>query len=133
MLDAPPASDWLMYRRTYDSWGYSPLDQVHRDNVGELELVWSRAMTSGRQYVTPLAYRGVLYVENPRDIVQALDARTGDLLWEWRGVSLATRVGRASLTRIVSMSGPGESAVMTGRPTRFFSGSGCANRRAEPR
>jgi PQQ-dependent dehydrogenase (methanol/ethanol family) len=84
MLDAPPASDWLMYRRTYDSWGYSPLDQVNRDNVGELELVWSRAMTSGRQYITPLAYRGVLYVENPRDIVQALDARTGDLLWEWR-------------------------------------------------
>ncbi|MFO0336928.1 MAG: PQQ-binding-like beta-propeller repeat protein [Pseudomonadota bacterium] len=84
MLDDPPASEWLMYRRTYNAWGYSPLDQVRRDNVSELELAWSRALTPGRQYVTPLAYRGVLYVESPRDIIQALDARTGDLIWEYR-------------------------------------------------
>lgn len=84
MLVSPEPQDWLMYRRTYDSWAYSPLEQVDRDNVGRLELAWSRAMTSGRQYITPLAYRGVLYVESPRDILQALDAKTGDLIWEYR-------------------------------------------------
>ncbi len=84
MLKSPAPDDWLMYRRTYDSWAYSPLEQIDRDSVGRLELAWSRAMTSGRQYITPLAYRGVLYIESPRDILQALDARTGDLIWEYR-------------------------------------------------
>ncbi|MDH5215052.1 MAG: c-type cytochrome, partial [Gammaproteobacteria bacterium] len=84
MLASPAPEDWLMYRRTYDSWAYSPLEQIDRDSVDRLELAWSWAMTSGRQYITPLAYRGVLYIESPRDILQALDAKTGDLIWEYR-------------------------------------------------
>ena len=84
MLERPSDDDWLMYRRTYDSWGYSPLTQITKANVGELELAWSRVMTPGRQYITPLAHGGVLYIESPRDIIQALDARTGDLIWEYR-------------------------------------------------
>ena len=28
MLAAPPSSDWLMWRRTYDGFGFSPLDQI---------------------------------------------------------------------------------------------------------
>lgn len=92
MLEHPPDADWLMYRRTYDSWGYSPLTQITRANVGELELVWSRVMTPGRQYITPLVHGGVVYLETPRDIIQALDARTGDLIWEYRH-QVAPRAG----------------------------------------
>ena len=84
MLQDPAAGDWLMWRRTLDSWGYSPLDQIDRENVGELRLVWTRALGGGSQQGTPLAYGGVLYMPNPRDVIQAIDAVTGDLLWEYR-------------------------------------------------
>ena len=40
-LQDPPASDWLMWRRTANHWGYSPLDQIDRDNVTELEVLWT--------------------------------------------------------------------------------------------
>ena len=85
MLQAPSDGDWLMWRRTLDGWGYSPLDQIDRDNVGDLRLVWSRALSAGgRQQGTPLVYDGVLYMPNPSDVIQAIDAVTGDLLWEYR-------------------------------------------------
>ena len=84
LLEEPSAADWLMFRRTYDGWAHSPLDQVNRDNVGELRLVWSRAGEPGGQYTTPLVYSGVLYVQQPGDVIQALDATNGDLIWEYR-------------------------------------------------
>ena len=84
MLQDPAPGDWLTWRRTPDGWGYSPLDQIHRDNVGELRLVWSRALRAGSQEGTPLAYGGVLYMPNPSDVIQAIDAVTGDLRWEYR-------------------------------------------------
>ena len=84
MLQDPDPSDWLMWRRTLDGWGYSPLDQVNRGNVGTLRMVWSRGMGPGSQQATPLVYDGVMYLPNPRDVIQAIDAATGDLLWEYR-------------------------------------------------
>ena len=84
MLQDPAPADWLMWRRTLDGWGYSPLDQIDRGNVDQLRMVWSRALTAGRQQGTPLAYGGVMYMPNPRDVIQAIDAVTGDLLWEYR-------------------------------------------------
>ena len=84
MLQNPAASDWLMWRRTLDSWGYSPLDQVNRDNVGELRMVWTRDLAVGTGEITPLAYDGVLYVPQANDVIQALDAVSGDLIWEYR-------------------------------------------------
>ncbi|HIE92987.1 MAG TPA: hypothetical protein EYQ83_09030 [Acidobacteria bacterium] len=47
MLHNPAPEDWLMWRRTLDGWGYSPLDQITRDNVGDLRMVWTRAMNRG--------------------------------------------------------------------------------------
>ena len=70
MLEDPAAGDWLTWRRTPDGWGYSPLDQIDTDNVGELRLVWSRALAAGSQEGTPLAYGGVLYMPNPSDVIQ---------------------------------------------------------------
>ena len=83
-LENPSPDEWLMWRRTLDGWGYSPLDQVNRDNVANLQMVWSRALQPGRQQGTPLVRDGVLFMPNPRDIIQAIDAVTGDLIWEHR-------------------------------------------------
>lgn len=83
-LANPDPGDWLMYSRTYDSQRFSPLDEIDRDNVNELELVWSHRMHPGTQENIPLVYRGVMYIANPRAIIQALDAATGRLLWEYR-------------------------------------------------
>ena len=84
MLQDPDPADWLMWRRTLDGWGYSPLDAIDRGNVGELRMVWTRGLTGGRQQGTPLVHDGTMYMPNPRDVIQALDAVTGDLLWEYR-------------------------------------------------
>ena len=84
MLQDPAPEDWLMWRRTLNSWGYSPLDQVKRENVDQLQMVWSRALATGRQEGTPLAYGGVLYMPQASDVIEAIDAVTGDLKWSHR-------------------------------------------------
>lgn len=84
MLQDPDPADWPSWRRTLDSWGYSPLDQINRDNVSDLELVWGWAMESGVNEPTPIIHDGIMFLANPYDVVQALDAATGDLLWEYR-------------------------------------------------
>jgi PQQ-dependent dehydrogenase (methanol/ethanol family) len=85
LLQDPDPADWLMWRRTLNSWGFSPLDQINRDNVNALQLAWSAPLGTGRvQEGTPLVYQGILYMPNPRDMVQAFKADTGELLWEYR-------------------------------------------------
>jgi alcohol dehydrogenase (cytochrome c) len=84
MLRSPAAGDWLNWRRTDNAWGFSPLDQIKRDNVARLQLAWSWAMEEGAQEATPLVHDGVMYLPDPGGVIQALDAATGDLLWEYR-------------------------------------------------
>ena len=84
MLQNPDPADWLMWRRTLDGWGYSPLDEIDASNVSELELVWQQPMGTGIQEATPLVYDGVMYVPNNGDYIQAFDAATGDSIWEYR-------------------------------------------------
>jgi len=84
MLRQPEPENWISFRNGYNLWGYSPLDQIDDDSVSELRLVWSRAMQHGYQEVEPIVYDGVMFLANVEDIVQALDATTGDLLWEYR-------------------------------------------------
>ncbi len=85
MLRDPAPGDWLNWRRTDDAWGYSPLDQITSNNVGQLQLAWSWAMDdTGGQEAAPLVHDGVLYLPNPRGVIQALDGATGDLIWEYR-------------------------------------------------
>jgi alcohol dehydrogenase (cytochrome c) len=79
----PADGDWIHWRRTYDQWGYSPLDQINTDNVSELRLVWAWDMVDGRQYATPLVYDGVMYLHNLGERVQAINAATGDLIWQY--------------------------------------------------
>jgi len=84
ILQHPDPADWLSWRRTLDSWGYSPLNQINKANVGQLRMVWTRGMTAGFQEGTPIVYKGVMYLPNPLDVVQAIHADTGDLIWEFK-------------------------------------------------
>ena len=83
-LADPPAADWLHWRGNPGSWGYSPLDQVDASNVHRLQLAWSWGMEDGRSQQAPLVRDGVLFLSNPGNVVQALDAADGTPLWEYR-------------------------------------------------
>ena len=93
VLQDPDPADWLHWRRTLDAWGHSPLDEITPDNAHELRLAWSWALAEGSQQTTPLVYGGVMYIANPGERVQALDARTGELLWEYRRPRTPTDAG----------------------------------------
>jgi alcohol dehydrogenase (cytochrome c) len=82
-LRNPPPADWLHWRGNSSSWGYSALDQINRQNVGQLQLAWAWQMETGNQQAAPVAHDGVMYLASPGGIVQALDGATGDLLWEY--------------------------------------------------
>ncbi|HUL82594.1 MAG TPA: PQQ-binding-like beta-propeller repeat protein, partial [Gammaproteobacteria bacterium] len=84
MLQHPDDGDWLMWRRTLNGWGYSPLKQIDKSNVAKLTQVWSQPMGTGTQESTPLVYAGVVYVPNSGDYVQAFDGKTGAPLWEYK-------------------------------------------------
>jgi alcohol dehydrogenase (cytochrome c) len=81
MLREPPAADWLMWRRRYDGLGYSPLAQVHRGNVAQLRGAWSWSLPESMNEITPLVHDGVMFLYSG-PVVQALDAVTGELLWQ---------------------------------------------------
>ena len=83
MLADPPPQEWLMWRRTYDGWGFSPLRQITRKNVAMLQVAWSWSMTSGAMEATPIVHDGVLFIQNYGDNVEAFNAETGDLLWRY--------------------------------------------------
>src|SRR6266436_5565246 len=83
MLKNPDPGDWLMIRRNYQAWSHSPLAQINSTNVKELQLVWSWAMNEGgANEPTPIVHNGTMFLANTGNIVQALDARTGELIWE---------------------------------------------------
>ena len=84
VLQNPDPADWVNWRRTLDGWGYSPLDQIDRSNVGDLKLAWSWGLEAGISQTTPIVHDGIMYLANPGNVVQALDARTGDFIWEHR-------------------------------------------------
>ncbi len=81
----PEPHNWLMYRGTYDGWGYSPLDQIRPANVKDLRPVWSfsTGANEGHQ-APPIVNDGVMFISTPGAQVIALDARTGDQLWRYR-------------------------------------------------
>ena len=85
MLKNPPPGDWLIFRRNYHGWSYSPLDQITSNNVQDLKLAWVWAMNdSGANQTTPIVHNGVMFLASPSNIVQALDAKSGNLIWETR-------------------------------------------------
>jgi alcohol dehydrogenase (cytochrome c) len=84
MLLKPDPADWLLVRGGYMGWNHSALAQINRDNVKDLRLVWEWNMndSNAANEPTPLVHNGILYLVNTDNILQALDGRTGDLIWE---------------------------------------------------
>ena len=93
MLRNPAPGDWPMIRHDQFASSYSPLTQITRDNAQDLQLQWIWPMNEGgTNQPSPLAYNGTIFLNNTGGIVQALDGKTGDLIWEQRlGVNLAMR------------------------------------------
>ncbi len=77
-------ANWITHGGTYSEQRFSPLDQVNRDNVGELGLAWFADMDTARgQEATPLVMDGKLYVTSAWSKVFAFDAATGEPLWSY--------------------------------------------------
>ena len=93
MLRNPPAASWPMLRRDFAASSFSPLTQITRDTVDELQLAWVWPMNEGgTNQPSPLAHDGTIFLNNTTGIIQALDARTGNLIWEHRlGTNVAMR------------------------------------------
>lgn len=87
MILNPPPEEWISWRRTVDNQGYSPLDLINKDTVKNLELAWAWPMAAdGQQESAPLVHDGMMFLSTNQNIIQALDAKTGDLIWEYRHV-----------------------------------------------
>jgi alcohol dehydrogenase (cytochrome c) len=85
-LRSPDPNDWLMMRGNYEGYGFSSLNQIDKTNVKNLQLVWARGMEPGINEATPIVYKGVMFLGNPNDVIQAIDAATGELLWQYRRI-----------------------------------------------
>ena len=79
----PVDEDWLIWRRTYDSQGYSPLDQVNKNNIKDLKEAWRIPLLEGPNMATPLVHNGVMFLASTQDTVLALDAISGKQLWKY--------------------------------------------------
>ena len=83
LLD-PPDDDWLVWRRTHANLGHSPLDEINKENVDDLRLSWTWSLPPGANMMTPIVHDGVMFTLSSGDVVQAIDATTGDLLWAYQ-------------------------------------------------
>ncbi|MFL2856508.1 MAG: pyrroloquinoline quinone-dependent dehydrogenase [Pseudohongiellaceae bacterium] len=83
LLQNPPDADWVTWRRTYNNQGFSNLDQINRENVVDLELAWNQVVTVGNNMPTPLVHDGIMFLYSAGDVVLALDATNGDMLWRY--------------------------------------------------
>jgi alcohol dehydrogenase (cytochrome c) len=82
-IASPPAGDWLGWRRSYDGQGFSPLAEIDARNVNDLRLAWSWTLPAGSAESVPLVRDGTMFVQAYGDIVQAIDAKTGELIWQY--------------------------------------------------
>ncbi len=96
MLRAPPAGDWLMWRRAYDGLGFSALAQINKTNVAKLGVAWSWSLPASPNEITPVVHDGVIFISSANR-VQAMDGATGELLWQYIR-SLPPGAGSAAAT-----------------------------------
>ncbi len=84
LTDATKDDGWLMYRRTWDSQGYSPIDQITAANVSGLKPVFTydTGLKQGHE-APPIVNGRFMYVTTPLDHLIALDAVTGKVLWKY--------------------------------------------------
>jgi alcohol dehydrogenase (cytochrome c) len=95
----PDPGDWLMIRRDYHASDFSPLNQITAGNVQNLQLQWTWAMNEGgANQPAPIVHNGVIYLNNPGNILQAIDGKTGELIWENRYGSNAQAAAMRGIT-----------------------------------
>jgi len=76
-------SSWLMYGGNYANWRYSPLADIDKRNVGKLRPAWVfQTGVPGQFQTSPVIADGVMYVTAAYNHLFALDARTGEMLWQ---------------------------------------------------
>jgi len=84
-LRNPEDGNWLMNRRTYDGWGYSPLHQINTGNVARLRPLWVFSSGDVKPHESaPLVNDGVMFVTSPTNQVIAIDVQSGNLLWRYK-------------------------------------------------
>jgi alcohol dehydrogenase (cytochrome c) len=80
----PGHDQWLTYSGTYDGQRFSPDNSITKTNVAHLRMVWMRQYSAAMPLETsPLIVDGFMFVTLPPNCVEALDAKTGALLWSY--------------------------------------------------
>mgnify|MGYP003299184217 FL=1 len=81
----PEERNWLSYRGNLEGWGFSALDEITTDNIANLEPVWtfSTGVLGGHES-PPIVNDGVMFVTTPGNLLYAIDAASGDLLWRYQ-------------------------------------------------
>jgi alcohol dehydrogenase (cytochrome c) len=104
-LASPPDADWLMWRRTWQAHGFSGLKEIDKANVSGLRPAWSWTLPVSQNETTPLVHDGVMFVASG-NAVQALDAATGERLWQYvRALPAALNDGRSSRAKSLALYG----------------------------
>jgi alcohol dehydrogenase (cytochrome c) len=98
MLTHVEDGEWLLWRRNYEAFGFSPLKKINKATVTGLRVAWTWSLPPGPNQATPIVHDGVLFAHSYGDKVQALDAATGDLLWQYsrrlpKGVAASVKRG----------------------------------------
>ena len=84
LADRTNTADWLAYGRTHYEQRFSPLADIHIDNVSKLKPEWYIDLPTEQMLVnTPLVIDGILYYNGTMNMVHAVDARTGKALWTY--------------------------------------------------
>src|SRR5262245_20778324 len=103
MLVKPSPDDWLMYSRTYDAQRFSPLKEITRQNVAQLAKAWSKELGPGTLESIPIVYMGVMYLVAPGAAIQALDAKNGNLIWEYKRPVSNPAVASSARTKTIAI------------------------------
>ncbi len=84
LADDKDGANWAAYGRTYSEQRFSPLDQINEANIGKLGLAWAMDLPNDRSLNgTPLVIDGIMYFPGSYNVVYAVEAATGKLLWKY--------------------------------------------------
>ncbi len=81
MAANPSPGDWLQWARTQDAQNFSPLTTINRNNIATLAPAWRAALQPGPSMPMPVVHDGVMFLQTTPDVVLALNAANGELLW----------------------------------------------------
>ncbi|MFC4410923.1 PQQ-binding-like beta-propeller repeat protein [Chungangia koreensis] len=84
-----PTSNWTTHGGDYYNRRYSALEQVNVENIKDLKPQWVTSLGSGLEFkysgeATPLVEDGIMYIATGANDVLALEAVTGEKIWEYR-------------------------------------------------